>query len=150
MSGAIQRRWKGRPGGMAGVVLRLCVALLLVLQIVYAPIHLYREPHSNEADISGAPPFAPAAGFVSTEDEDADSHHERHSASQHKLQVLRSQRVPVAEMVLVPMVALVVAEQEGPHPQVFEFSGLSPPELLRSWQFYFRAALPVRAPSLLS
>ena len=29
-------------------------------------------------------------------------------------------------------------------------AALSPPEVVRSWQFYFRAALPARAPSLVS
>jgi hypothetical protein len=42
------------------------------------------------------------------------------------------------------------AEKDCPPPPVFEFSGLAPPELLRSWQFFFRTALPVRAPSLFS
>ena len=135
---------------MAGAALRLCVGLWLVLQIVYTPIHLYQVPHAEEADFSTATPLASAAAFEGDEDQDSDGHHERHSAAQHKLKVLRSQRAPVAEMVSVTVAEWVVTEKDCPQPQVFGFSGLSPPELPRCWQFLFRTALPVRAPSVLS
>jgi hypothetical protein len=147
---AMGKRWIGRTSRKAGAALHLCVALLLVLQIVYTPIHLYQVPHSDEIDFSAAAPLASAAAFVGNEDQDGDGHHERHSAAQHKLKVLRSQRAPVAEIDWVTVVDWVVAEKDGPQPQVFSFSGLSPPELPRCWQFLFRAALPVRAPSVLS
>ena len=135
---------------MAGAALRSCVALLLVVQIVYTPIHLLREPHADEAEFSATGPLAAAAVFAGAEAPDGDGHHERHSAAQHKLKVVRSQRAPVAEMGLVTVVECVLAERGSPQPQVFDFSGLSPPEFVRSWQFFFRTALPVRAPSLLS
>jgi hypothetical protein len=54
----------------------------------------------------------------------------------------------VVEMMPVQVVAWVDPQGSCPPPQVVEFSGLSPPELSRCWQFVFRAALPVRAPSL--
>jgi hypothetical protein len=150
MSRAIQMRWTRRTSRMAGAALRLCVGLWLVLQIVYTPIHLYREPHSDEAEIKVPAPLASTAACEGDEHQDSGDHHERHSATQHKFKVLRSQRAPVAEMVPVTVAAWVVAEKDCPQPPVFEFSGLSPPEFVRSWQFFFRAALPIRAPSVLS
>jgi hypothetical protein len=146
----MQMRWNARTSRKAGAALRFCVALLLGLQIVYTPIHLYRVPHSDEADFSAAAPLASAAAFVGDVDHDGDGHHERHPAAQHKFKVLRSEQTAAAEMVLVAVVEWVNAEKDQPQPQVFDFSGLSPPELSRSWQFIFRAALPVRAPSLVS
>jgi len=150
MSRWMQRRWTGRTSRMAGAAMRLCVGLWLVLQIVYTPIHLYREPHSDEADISAPTPLASAAAYEGDEHQGSDEHHERHSAAQHKIKVLRSHRAPVAEMVPVQAVQWVEAERDCPAPQVVEFSGLSPPEFHCCWQFIFRAALPVRAPSLFS
>ena len=150
MSRWIQRRWTGRTSHQAGALLRVCVAILLVVQIVYTPFHLLREPHSDEDEFSAASPLAATAAFAGAETSDGDGHHERHSAAQHKLKVVRSQRAPVAELGLVTVVECVVVEKDCPQPQMVDFSGLSPPELPRSWQFFFRAALPVRAPSLLS
>jgi hypothetical protein len=146
----VQRRWTGRTSRMAGAALRLCVGLWLVVQIVYTPIHLYREPHSDEADVSPPTPLASGAAYEGDARQGSDEHHERHSAAQHKIKVLRSQRAPVAEMVPVRALQWVEAERDCPAPQLVVFSGLSPPEFVRSWQFVFRAALPVRAPSLLS
>ena len=146
----MQRRWTGRTSRMAGAALRLCVGLWLVVQIVYTPIHLYREPHSDEAEMSAPPHLASATVYEGDEHQGSDEHHERHSAAQHKIKVLRSQRALVVEMVPVEVVQWVEAERDCPAPQLFEFSGLSPPEFIRSWQFVFRTALPVRAPSLLS
>ena len=146
----MERRWTGHTSRMAGAVLRFCVALWLVLQIVYTPIHLSLEPHSEEAEFSAAAPLAPAAAFAGDEGHEGDGHHERHPAAQHKFKVLRSERAALAEVFLAPAVACLEVGQDCPQPQVVDFSGLSPPELLRSWQFFFRAALPVRAPSLLS
>ena len=150
MSRTTWPQWTGRARRMAGAVLRFCVALWLVLQIVYTPIHLSLEPHSEEAEFSAAAPLAPAAAFAGDDGHEGDGPHERHSAAQHKLKVLRSQRAPVAEMVMVSVAEWVATEKDCPQPQGVGFSGLSPPELLRSWQFFFRTALPVRAPSLLS
>jgi hypothetical protein len=66
------------------------------------------------------------------------------------MKALRAERAALAEMVLIPMAEWAQREETQPSAEVFEFSGLSPPELSRSWQFFFRAALPVRAPSLFS
>ena len=88
------------------MVLRFCVSLLLVLQIVYTPIHLYRVPHSDEADGSAAAPRASATAFMGDEDQDGEGHHERHSAAQHKLKVLRSQRAAPADLMSAPVVAV--------------------------------------------
>jgi hypothetical protein len=129
---------------------RIFTALLLVIQIVYTPIHIMRVPHSDEADIIASSPLVIAAASLVDADQDGDGHHERHSASQHKLKVLRSERLVMGQLFAVPAVQLVDAPQYCPKPTVVGFSGLSPPQFTRCWQFLFRAALPVRAPSILS
>ena len=102
----------------------------------------------DEADFR----WAGAATVVTTMAAEAghDDHgdHERHSAAEHKLKVLRSQRAAPMDLMLVLVAEPVIAEQDCPLPQEFASSGLSPPEISCSWQFHFRAALPVRAPSL--
>ena len=150
MSRAIQRRWTGRNSREVGAVLRFWAALLLVFHILYTPIHLYRVPHSEEADFSAAAPLESAAAFVGDEGHEGDGDHERHPAAQHKFKALRSERAALAEVFLAPAVACADVGQDCLQPQVFGFSGLSPPELLRCWQFLFRAALPVRAPCRIS
>jgi len=150
ISSAIQKRWTARPSRLAGAALRACVPLWLILQIVFTSIHLYLEPHSNEADSRSFGASAWLTAFAGDEGHDGDADHQRHSAAQHELKALRSARLGPAQMFIASAVQWVHVEQDCPQPQVFEFSGLSPPELPRSWQFLLRAALPVRAPSLLS
>jgi hypothetical protein len=123
---------------------------LAALQIVHAPIHLASEPHLDDMDFratSGTPWTPPV---VAEEDHDGNGHHERHSATLHKLKLTQPSRVVMGEL----PVSLPAKCPEAPkgliEPQRFAFTGLSPPELLRCWQFMSRAALPVRAPSLLS
>ncbi len=41
----------------ARLALRFCVSVCLVFYIVYTPIHLYLEPHSEEATISSTAAF---------------------------------------------------------------------------------------------
>jgi hypothetical protein len=149
MSRAIQRRWTERASRVAGAALRFCVALSLVLQIVLTSIHVYLEPHSDGADTSSGGASAWLTAFAGDDDHDGDGDHERHSAAQHELKALRSARLGPAQIFVASAVQWVDVEQDCPQPQVLEFSGLSPPELARSWQFLVRAALPVRAPSLL-
>jgi len=150
MSRSLQRRWTGRTSRTTGAALRLCIALWLVLQIVYTPIHLYLAPHSEEADFSAPAPRGPVAAFEGDEGHGGDGEHERHPAAQHELKVLRSERASLADVFLAPAVACKEVGQDCPQPQVVGLSGLSPPGLSCCWQFFFRAALPVRAPSLLS
>jgi hypothetical protein len=144
------REWKRGADCFAGAVLRFCVALLLILQIAYTPIHLSLEPHSDEADFSAAAPRGSGAMHVGEEDHDADAHHERHPAAQHKFKLTQPARAPLVEMLPVEATERVAVERDCPRVKLFEFSGLSPPELPCSWQFVLRTALPVRAPSLLS
>jgi hypothetical protein len=135
---------------MPGKAVRFCVAVWLVLQFIYTPIHTYLEPHSEVADFKSSGESAGVAVLLSDGDHDGEGDHERHSAAEHQLKALRTQRAPAAEMVTLIVVEPVAAEKDRPQNQVCDFSGLSPPELPRGWQFLFRAALPVRAPSLLS
>lgn len=134
----------------ASAVLRFCVALWLLLTIAYTPIHLCLEPHSDEADSGLAAASTLTKATLVKDGHEGEEHHEQHSAAQHQLKVLRSSRSALAEVMLVPVMEWMDAEKDYPQPQVFGFSGLSPPELTCCWQFLFRAALPVRAPSLFS
>ena len=135
---------------MAVAALRCCVSFLLVIQILYTPVHLRLVPHSDDAELGQAAALAADPGIAAADDHDGHGRHERHSASQHQFKGVSSQRAPVAEMALVTLVEWVAAEEGGSAAPRFEFAGLSPPEFLCSWQFFLRAALPVRAPSLLS
>ena len=125
------------------------MAVWLVFQILYTPVHLYWEPHSEDADFDAASSAAPAVAMLADAGHDDDEHHERHPAAQHKFKVVNSERLVLGQMLVVPAVEWMDAEKDCPQPEIFDFSGLSPPELSRCWQFIFRAALPVRAPSLL-
>jgi hypothetical protein len=150
MSRPIQRRWTGRTSRVAGAALRSCVALWLILQIVFTSFHLYLEPHSDGADFSSSAASASATPFIGDDGHDDDGDHERHSAAQHDLKALRSARLGPALIFVAPAVQSVDVEPNHLQPLVFDFSGLSPPELPCCWQFFFRAALPVRAPTVLS
>ena len=150
MSRPIHRRLTEHTRRQASAALRFCAALWLVFQFVYTPIHLHLEPHSDAADIGLTASPTDSTTIAGDDEHDGDEHHERHPAAQHKFKVLRSEKAAAAEHVLVSAVEWTFAEMDCPQPQAFGFSGLSPPELPRCWQFLFRAALPVRAPSLLS
>ena len=64
MSRTIQRRWTGRTSRVAGAALRSCVALWLILQIVFTSIHLYLEPHSDAADLASSAASAWTAPLI--------------------------------------------------------------------------------------
>ncbi|MBI5383464.1 MAG: hypothetical protein HZA90_02115 [Verrucomicrobia bacterium] len=145
----MQRQWTGRAG-QAGAAVRIGAALGLVFSLLYSPIHLNLEPHFDDADFGSPAAAAWATALVGEESHDGDGHHERHPAAHHKFKGVSSERLVVVEMLVVPAVEWMDAEKDCPQPPVFGFSGLSPPELPHGWQFLFRAALPVRAPSLLS
>jgi hypothetical protein len=150
MSRATRKRWTGRTGCKAGGALYVCVALLLVLQIVYTPIHLHQVPHSDEMDFGAAAPLASAAAFLDNEHQDGDGHHGRHPAAQHKFKVVSPERLVMGQMELMPALEWTEPAGDQQQPHLFGFSGLSPPELSVSWRFIFRAALSVRAPTFLS
>jgi hypothetical protein len=120
----------------------------MVFYIAYTPIHLYLEPHSDGGKASTGAAFMHCGDCVAGDRHDGDDHDERHSAEQHKFKVTQPTRAIVAEMMPVQVVEWANPHEGCPQPQVFEFSGLSPPEFHRCWQFIFRAALPIRAPSL--
>ena len=94
-------------------------------------------------------------------DADAESQHE-HGAGNHAaadgLCLLATAKVQAPAPIVVAasgclMVALVTlpveANDDAPHSGLSP-PGLAPPEFQHRWQFYFRAALPARAPSLIS
>jgi hypothetical protein len=150
MTHATPFRWTGRSSRKAGAVLRLCVALLLVLQVVYTPIHLNLEPHAREGGFSEAALPAAATSLLSDADHEDADHHGRHPASHHVLKALRCERAPAMDLLVLPALELLLAEPVCLPPHVVHSSGLSPPALPRCWQFILRAALPVRAPSHLT
>lgn len=149
MSRAIHTRGTGEARRKAGEILRFGVALWLVFYLVYTPFHLYCVPHSDETQSSPSAPMAHAVALVDGGDHPEGGHRD-HSANQHKLKALRSDRAACADVMLVPVTVWMEAKSERPGRELPGFSGLSPPELHRGWQFLFRAALPVRAPSFIS
>jgi hypothetical protein len=150
MSRALGLRPSGRTGRKAWGAIRFFAALWMVFYIAYTPIHLYLEPHSDGGNASSGTAFAHSGDCVADDRHDDGDHHERHSAEQHKFKVTQPTRAIVAELVPVQLMEWVNPDRGCPQPQVVEFSGLSPPEFHCCWQFIFRAALPIRAPSLLS
>lgn len=63
--------------------------------------------------------------------------------------------LPVPAVTLTPLLICLLGidgepELGGPCTSGLAPPGVAPPELALSWQFFFRAALPVRAPSLAS
>lgn len=150
ISKAVQGRWDRRVSRKTCALSRACLALLIILQIVYTPIHLHQVPHDDEAPFGVLATPTPGVAFA-PDDHDGDGHHDqRHPAVQHKFKGVSPERLVIGQMELMP--SLEWAEPAGNHSQpcLFGFSGLSPPELTVSWRFIFRAALPVRAPSFLS
>ncbi|HWQ90794.1 MAG TPA: hypothetical protein VN673_03915 [Clostridia bacterium] len=139
-----------RTRHVVGAALRPLLAIYLMLHIVGTPIHLYLEPHSDSTGAYRMHTGIQVTSTIGYEADDSHSKHERHSASQHELQGLRTQRAPVADMENVRVAECLLLEKGRPEQQVLVSSGLSPPEIPRSWQFVFRAALPVRAPSFAS
>ena len=150
LSRATGLRWSGRTGRKAWGAVRFFAALWMVFYIAYTPIHLCLEPHSDGGNASTGAASAHSGDCVADDRQDGGDHHERHSAEQHKFKVTQPTRGMVVEMMPVQAVQWVEAERDCPMPEVVDVSDLSPPELARCWQFIFRAALPVRAPSLLS
>lgn len=147
MSKCTNRRWIERTSEKAGAALRFCLAVYLILQIVCTPLHLYLEPHSDFVADEWTTSWAQTTAEISCQAHHSDSDHERHSASHHALKALRTQRTPVVDMVFVMATECLPPAKPCLAEEVSVFSGLSPPELPRSWQFVLRTALPVRAPS---
>lgn len=129
------------------VVLRLVVAIVLVLQLAYIPIHLYLVPHAHALNHALPEPFASDARHAEYTQDNGDHHH-RHPATQHELKVTQPVRAPALILALLSATRHPEQPARPSQPQELAFSGLSPPELPQSWQFFFRAALPVRAPSV--
>ncbi len=150
MSEALGLRWTRRTGQVAGGALRICVALWMVFHIAHTPIHLHIHPHCEDWQAGHGAGLPHSADCIVDETHHGDDHHDRHPAAQHKFKVTQPTRAMVVEMVSVQAAEWVKTDQGFSQPEFFDFSGLSPPELARTWQFIFRAALPVRAPSLLS
>jgi hypothetical protein len=115
--------------------------------VIYTPIHLYLEPHADEADFRSSAASALAAIVAAEEGCAGDGHHERHPAAQHQFKVVKSDRLVQVEMLAAPAIAYVDVREDSLQPQVFGFSGLSRPGFACCWRFFLRAALPVRPPS---
>ena len=124
------------------------MAIWLILQIVYTPLHLSLELHSDETCFSPTISALALPNVVS--DDDHDENHDRHPAQQHKFKTTASARTAIVALWLAPAAEWVDIKNDIRVYQPFVLSGLSPPHLHCRWQFLFRAALPVRAPSLLS
>ena len=150
MSRAAGVRWSRSTGRKAWGAVRFFAALWMAFYIAYTPIHLYLEPHVDGGSASSETACTHRGDRVADDRHGAGEHHERHSAEQHKFKVTQPTRAIAAEMVPVQLMEWVNLDNGCPQPKMVESSGLSPPEFHCCWQFLFRAALPVRAPSLLS
>lgn len=140
--------WSRALGRWTWRALQVFASLWVVLQIAYAPIHLYLEAHSDGADATAGAASVHRDNLIAVDAGDGDDHHGRHTAERHKFKVTQPMRAIVADLIPLQLMDWVNPDEGCPPPRVVEFSGLSPPELPRSWQFLLRAALPVRAPSL--
>jgi hypothetical protein len=142
-------RWSGRASRTAGCPLQFFVGLSLVCAIAYTPIHLYLEPHSQGSGVGTGTALAQCGECAVGAAHDGDNHDDRHCVQQHQLVTLPT-RALVAERMPVQAMKWVDGHEGFSHARVAGPLGLSPPEFCCSWQFLFRAALPVRAPSLFS
>jgi hypothetical protein len=124
--------------------------LWLVVWLVYTPLHLHLERHSHEVFPHPSAPETPRLASVSDARPASDGDDHEHPAYQHQLKLAQSCRVASVPVVYSAAVVWMELEKDCPRAPIFGFSGLSPPEFTHSWQFIFRAALPVRAPSLAS
>jgi hypothetical protein len=150
MSRWMQRRWCARTGRKAWGAVRLLAALWMAFYIAYTPIHLYLEPHSDGGDATTGTASARSGDRVADDRHHGDDHPGRHQAEQHKLKATQPARAAVVELMPVQAVEWLDSHQDPPQPLLVEHSGLSPPGFSCRWQFIFRAALPVRAPSFVS
>lgn len=149
MSRAPGRRGERRAGRKARGALRSCAAVWLVFHIAYTPIHLCLEPHCDVAHVGTGPAPVHAGDFVAGNTHDGDDHQHRHCAEQHESKVAEPTRAMVAERTPAQLAEWANPLEGCPQRQRVSISGLSPPEFSCSWRFLLRAALPVRAPSVL-
>ncbi len=150
MIGLWGQRGRARAGRRVGSAVRACAALCLLFHFVYTPFHLYLEPHCDDVHWGKVVAAEHPSLCVIPDARHCEDHHGRHSAEEHRYDATPFPR----GLVLGPML-VEVWEWGGLREGSWEGDGvaeavLSPPEVSCSWQFCLRAALPVRAPSLLS
>lgn len=129
------------------------VAIWLVCQLLYTPIHLVLESHADEVSPVGTASVPTTLACLDHDDSHRDDHHEWHPSSQHSFEAVNSNRLVVVSalvMVALPWLEAVEGFSDLQEPPDCRRPGLAPPELVRAWQFHTRAAPPVRAPSALS
>ena len=127
------------------------VVLWLVCHLLYTPIHLLLESHAEEVHPVEAASRAAAVACLDRDDSHGDDYHEWHPASQHSFEAVNSSRLVVPStlvIVTMPWLEAVEGFSEPQEPPGCRGQGPAPPELVRGWQFHFRAAPPVRAPSV--
>lgn len=138
-----------RALGPAGRAVRFVAALALVSCIAYHPIELCLEPHAHPVNAMPGTVFGHAGACLADDRHHAEDHHERHSAEEHQVKGPPPTRILEFESVPVRAWEALDLSASRPQPSGVDLSGLSPPEFRGSWQFLYRTAPPIRAPSLL-
>jgi hypothetical protein len=139
------KRTEAFRGACAAV--RWCLSLWLLAGLAGNSLHVSLAPHSHSAHGAALPS---AAACEVTQEENGGHHHDCHAASHDEFKLTSSKRpAPDRAELKQPLARFAPIVRPSPLPAANGY-GLSPPELSRSWQFFFRAALPVRAPSFLT
>ena len=151
MSLEIQKRRNWRTSRTAGRVQRFFATIGLVLQILYTLFHVCQEAHLDCAAFS-VPDSKVSSGVssIGCDDQDPSGSHEQHSSVEHKIEVPRSQRLAMAVVLALPAAQAVDPEPDAAPSYAYSLCSRAPLHLSGCWQFVYRTALPVRAPSLLS
>jgi hypothetical protein len=136
-------------------VLRLVTCILGVLYLLSlfsGRVHLLKESHLDFASV-----YALQAPFTIEADHDnhGDHQHHPHPTSDHKaLLAAVSNSSPIHSQGFAPPISPLLFCLLSQHSSAAlvnpDVPGPSPPELICTWQFSFRAALPARAPSFIS
>lgn len=128
--------------------LRLLGALWVIAGLLYTPVHLALELHSDGSESAHGGASPDRATLASPDDHGG--HHACHAAAQHPSQTTMAARLEVVKVAEFLVLSWVNLAYEQPRPRRLCFSGLSPPPHARCWQFLVRAALPARAPTRLA
>jgi hypothetical protein len=134
-------------------VLRLVSCILGVLYLVSlfsGRVHLLKEAHLDFASVSTLhAPFT-----IEADHDDGDHQHHPHPASDHKALLAAVSTSPTHSQwfpaPISPLFFCLLSDHSSATLVNPDVPGPSPPELICTWQFSFRAALPARAPSFIS
>jgi hypothetical protein len=140
-----------RPRAASGW--RGLVVIGLVCHLLYTPIHLVLESHSDDVSPIRTASAPTTQACLDYNDSHQDAHHEWHPSFQHNCEAINCSPLVVRStltVVVMPWREAVEGISQLQEPPDGRWHGLAPPGLVRTWQFHTRAAPPVRAPAVLS